>query len=144
MPPVLTDVHRSLQHRYGVRLEGASAVWYRDGRDSMALHRDRDMRWLEDTIVAIVSVGARRPFLLRPRSQRYDHSAPLGGATHDLAPGAGDLLVMGGGAQAGWEHGVPKAPGLREGRISLQWRWTSRRGRPEVGASYRAPRTFSR
>jgi hypothetical protein len=26
----------------------------------------------------------------------------------------------------------------------VQWRWTSRRGRSVVGASYRAPRTFSR
>ena len=33
------------------------------------------------------------PGLLRPRSSRYDHEAPAGGATHDLAPGSGDLLV---------------------------------------------------
>ena len=34
--------------------------------------------------------------------------------------------------------------GLVSGRVSLQWRWTSGRGKPVVGASYRAPRTYSR
>jgi len=51
---------------------------------------------------------------------------------------------MGGACQVGWEHGVPQVPGLRAGRMSLQWRWTSRTGRQEVGGSYRAPRHFSR
>jgi hypothetical protein len=31
---------------------------------------------------------------------------------------------------------------VAEGRISLQWRWTSRQGRPERGAGSRAPRRY--
>jgi hypothetical protein len=80
---------------------------------------------------------------LRPRTSRHDHAEGRG-ATHDLAPGAGDLIVMGGRCQADWEHSVPYLVG-REGvapRISIQWRHTSRRGRPFVGASYRAPLTY--
>ena len=49
---------------------------------------------------------------------------------------------MGGRAQADFVHAVPKVPNLREGRISLQWRWTSRRGRQELGGSYRKPRRY--
>jgi alkylated DNA repair dioxygenase AlkB len=149
--PGLLEAHRSLRDRYGVRFESVGLARYRDGADGQAFHRDRDMRWLDDTIIAVLTVGARRPWLLRPRSRRHHHEAPARGATHDLSPCAGDLLVMGGRCQADWEHSVPQLrgtdgrgrPGVGE-RISLQWRWTSRQGPPERGASYRAPRHFSR
>lgn len=141
--PAVTETQRVLQHHYRVRLDGPGLAQYRDGRDCMAFHRDRDMRWLDDTVIALLVLGARRPFLLRPRSGRYDHEAPRRGATVELTPGEGDLVVMGGACQVGWEHSVPPAAGVRSPRVSVQWRWTSRRGRPVVGASYRAPRTYS-
>lgn len=142
--PVLLDAQRALRARYGVTFDGFSLNWYRNGEDSQAFHRDRDLRWLDDTLIALLVLGARRPFRLRPRANRYAHEAPDRGATHDLAPGHGDLVVMGGACQVGWEHSVPRAPGVAGGRISVQWRWTSRTGRPVVGASYRAPRVYDR
>ena len=51
---------------------------------------------------------------------------------------------MGGATQVGWEHGVPRTDPTTPGRISVQWRWTSRTGRPVEGASYGAPRHYSR
>ena len=46
----------------------AGLCYYRDGRDSVAWHGDTIGRGSrEDTMVAIVSVGAARPLLLRPR-----------------------------------------------------------------------------
>lgn len=142
--PAIVASQRTLQHRYGVRFGGIGLSYYRDGTDLMAFHRDRDLRFLDETVIALLVVGARRPFHLRPRANRYDHEAADKGATHDLSPGHGDLIVMGGACQAAWEHSVPRAPAVREGRISLQWRWTSGRGRPVVGPSYRAPRNYSR
>jgi len=142
--PALADIHRALQRRYKVQFQGFGLMQYRDGRDGQAFHRDTDMRWLDDTVVAILTLGARRPWLMRPRTSKFDASEGRG-ATHDLQPGSGDLLVMGGRCQADWEHSVaylggrPVAP-----RISIQWRYTSRRGRPFMGASYRAPLTYSR
>ena len=144
LSPVLLDATRALQARYRIGHDGYSFVWYRDGRDGMAFHRDRDMRWLDDTVVALLVLGDRRPFLLRPRAKRYAHEAPAKGATHDFAPGHGDLVVMGGATQVGWEHGVPQVPHPVGGRLSVQWRWTSRTGRPAEGASWRAPRTYDR
>ena len=142
--PMLAEAHRTLQHRYGARFEGFSMIHYRDGADGQAFHRDTDMKWLDDTIIAILSLGATRPWLLRPRASKHDHSATKG-ATHDLAPGAGDLLVMGGRCQQDWEHSVPYRPSQPlEPRISIQWRYTTRRGKPFVGGSYRAPLTYSR
>jgi alkylated DNA repair dioxygenase AlkB len=142
--PALAGVHKALQQRYKVQFDGFGMIQYRDGRDGQAFHRDTDMRWLDDTLIAIVTLGAKRPWLLRPRANRHS-DGPLKGATHDLAPGAGDLLVMGGRCQADWEHSVPYIPAQPVGvRISLQWRYTSRRGRPFAGGSYRAPVRYGR
>jgi alkylated DNA repair dioxygenase AlkB len=117
LDPALTQVHRALERRYRRRLHGPALNYYRDGRDSVAWHADRELRELDDTIVAIVTLGTRRPFLLRPKG---------GGPSLDVAPGSGDVLVMGGAAQRGWEHAVPKT--ARSGpRISLSFRWTTSR-----------------
>lgn len=138
----LADVHRALQREYSVRFDGFGLIHYRDGRDGQAFHRDTDLRWLDDTVIAIVSLGARRRWELRPWSSKFDES-PGRGAIHDLQPGPGDLIVMGGRAQADWQHSVPYLSRQLVGpRISLQWRWTSRRGAPFRGASYRAPLTY--
>ncbi len=142
--PSLAGVHRALEGRYGVRFPGFSLVQYRDGRDGQAFHRDTDMRWLDDTVIAVLSLGARRPWLLRPRSNRLDHSEDRG-ATHDLAPGSGDLMVMGGRCQADWEHSVPYLGRQPVGaRVALQWRHAARRGRPFMGSAYRAPLNYGR
>jgi len=142
--PVLAEVTRELQQRYGVRFDSFGMMQYRDGNDGQAFHRDTDMRWLDDTVIGILSLGARRPWLLRPRTSRYDHSAGKG-ARHDLAPGSGDLIVMGGRTQAEWEHSVAYQIGRPlPPRISIQWRHARRTGRPFMGASYRAPLTYGR
>jgi alkylated DNA repair dioxygenase AlkB len=118
--PVLEVVGRELDELLGVRLSGPGCNYYRDGNDSVAWHADRELRELDDTRVAIVTLGARRPFLLRPKG---------GGKSRNLAPGSGDLLVMGGACQMGWEHAVPKSK-YSGPRISCSWRWTTSVSRP--------------
>ena len=140
----LGDMHKTLQKTYDTRFGGFGMLQYRDGRDGQAFHRDTDMRWLDDTVIAIVSLGAQRPWYLRPRGNRYSTSLAKG-ATHDFAPASGDLLVMGGRCQADWEHSVPYLGATPVGvRISLQWRYARRVGRPFMGASYGAPLTYRR
>lgn len=140
--PALAEATRTLQHRYSARFDGFSMIQYRDGHDGQAFHRDTDMKWLDDTVIAILSLGATRPWLLRPRSSRHDHS-PGRGATHDLAPEPGDLIVMGGRSQADWEHSVPYLGAQAVSpRISIQWRFAKRTGKPFVGGSYRAPLSY--
>src|SRR5690606_22662120 len=142
--PVLNEAHRALQRRYRVTFPGYALGRYRDGRDGQAFHRDRDLRWLDDTLIAILTLGTRRPWLLRPRANRWAQEPDHHGATHDLSPAGGDLLVMGGACQVGWEHSVAKVSRAVGERISVQWRWTSRTGRPVEGPSYRAPRHYGR
>ena len=78
-----------------------SANLYRDGRDSVAWHGDRVGPRGHETVVAILSLGSPRRFLLRPRG---------GGPSLRLTPAAGDLLVLGGTCQRTWQHCVPKVP----------------------------------
>jgi alkylated DNA repair dioxygenase AlkB len=142
--PALAEVHKTIQRAYDVQFNSFGMMHYRNGRDGQAFHRDTDMRWLDNTVIGILSLGAQRPWLMRPRTSRYDHSESRG-ATHDLRPGAGDLIVMGGRCQADWEHSVAYL-GARPvgGRVSLQWRYTTRTGKPFQGASYSAPLTYNR
>jgi alkylated DNA repair dioxygenase AlkB len=132
--------------RYRATFDGVALALYRNERDSVAFHRDREIKWLDDTIVGVLTFGARRPWLMKPlRGGRRDDDE-LSGAL-DLSPASGDLLVMGGRCQADWLHAVPKVHGGVHGRvrsrISAQWRWTSRRGRPDTAPSYYAPRHFT-
>jgi alkylated DNA repair dioxygenase AlkB len=117
--PVLTAARDALTEHsraeLGEPLCTAGLCLYRDGRDSVAWHGDTIGRGsTQDTVVAIVSLGAPRPLLLRSR----DGSRPL--IRHDV--GHGDLLVMGGSCQRTWEHAVPKSTRVTGPRISVQFR----------------------
>jgi alkylated DNA repair dioxygenase AlkB len=144
--PVTRQTGLHLESRYRVRFDGVAALLYRDGSDFQGLHTDREMKWLDDTLIAIVVLGARRPFVFRPRGESVPvERMPAGQHPDDvvLDPGQGDLLVMGGASQREWLHGVPAAPGVAESRISLTWRWTSRRGRPDTAPTFYDGRSFS-
>ena len=67
MHPVIPDLIDLLSARYEVRLDRVSAGWYRTGVDSVAWHGDRIARDLPHSIVATVSLGGPRRFLIRPR-----------------------------------------------------------------------------
>ncbi|MFF4836136.1 alpha-ketoglutarate-dependent dioxygenase AlkB [Streptomyces sp. NPDC001315] len=117
--PVLTEARELLSAHYaaelGERFTTAGLCYYRDGRDSVAWHGDRIGRGArEDTMVAILSVGAPRDLLLRPL-----HG---GGDTVRRPLGHGDLIVMGGSCQRTWEHCVPKTARASGPRISVQFR----------------------
>ena len=111
-PPALARAHDALERRYGRRFESVRLAWYRDGRDSVAMHGDRIGRRIADTVVAILSLGAPRRFLLKPAA---------GGPSLRFDLGGGDLLVMGGACQRTWRHGIPKVKSA-DPRISIQFR----------------------
>lgn len=96
----LDELGATLSAHYGVEFDSIWANYYRDGRDSVAWHGDRVRFQLERPVVAIVSLGSRRRFGLRPRG---------GGSGTWFTLEGGDLLVMGGRSQHDWEHTVPKS-----------------------------------
>ena len=65
--PVLGQIRAELAAHYRVGFDSIGFNLYRDGNDSVAWHGDRHRHVITDPIVAIVSVGAGRPFRLRPR-----------------------------------------------------------------------------
>ncbi|MGF7237673.1 MAG: alpha-ketoglutarate-dependent dioxygenase AlkB [Frankia sp.] len=125
--PALGAMRTALERRCGVRFGAVGLNYYRDGKDSVAPHRDRELKYLDSTLIAIVTLGGQRPFHLRRIG---------GGASHRLQPASGDLLVMGGTCQRLWEHGVPKVAGA-DPRISVSMRWSSGRGREEHVPAWR-------
>jgi alkylated DNA repair dioxygenase AlkB len=111
-PAPVAAMGDALSAHYDRDLHVVSANLYRSGRDSVAWHGDRIGRRQAETVVAIVSLGCARRFLLRPTG---------GGASRRYLTQAGDLLVLGGSCQRTFQHSVPKC---REAgpRISVMFR----------------------
>lgn len=108
----LDDAARALSQHYGVVYDSLWLNLYRDGADSTGWHRDRFSCRRPDCIVPVLTLGATRRFLIKPRN---------GGPSVGFRPGSGDLIVMGGRAQEDWVHSVPKEPGVAERRVSINF-----------------------
>ena len=121
LPPEVLELTAPLSQRYGVELDSCLVNLYRDGADAVAWHADTVRKVLRDPLVATVSLGARRAFLLRP--------AAGGPVARRYAPGEGDLIVMGGACQHEWHHTVPREKSASGARMSI----TLRHSRPGSG-----------
>jgi alkylated DNA repair dioxygenase AlkB len=113
--PGVQELFGRVRARTGARFNHVLANRYRSGDDSMGLHADDEPELGPDPVVAIVSLGAPRRLVVRPRRRS-------GRERHDLDLGSGSLLVMGGTCQRHYVHGVPRQPGLARERISLTFR----------------------
>lgn len=116
--PALEQAREALSQHYASELGEpfvtAGLCYYRDGNDSVAWHGDRiGKSRTQDTMVAILSLGAPRRLSLRPAG---------GGAQVGFSLGHGDLSVMGGSCQRTWEHAVLKTSRAVGPRISVQYR----------------------
>jgi alkylated DNA repair dioxygenase AlkB len=88
---------------------------YRDGGDSMGWHSDDEPELGPAPVIASLSLGAERRFLLRMRAD------PAIKAEWRLADG--DLLVMRGDCQRVAQHALPKMARVEAERINLTFRW---------------------
>jgi alkylated DNA repair dioxygenase AlkB len=98
-PELLEQMRLCLSAKYGVCFDSAGFNLYRDGQDAVAWHGDKISKEIAEPVVALISLGERRRFLLRPKG---------GGASRPFFLGRGDLFVTGGKAQRRWEHSVPR------------------------------------
>jgi len=114
--PRLADVLAAAQARTHVPFNHVLVNRYRDGLDSMGFHADDEAELGEHPLVATVSLGATRRFVLRPR--RGQDREPL---AYPLEHGS--LLIMGGTCQRQYHHGIPRQPAVQEERVSLTFRW---------------------
>eukprot|EP01132_Coremiostelium_polycephalum_P000454 gene454-574_t len=87
--------------------------FYRDGRDYIGFHSDREAIDLDCRTIASVSLGATRRFLLR-------HIKSKEQTEYSLNNGA--LIVMDGECQKHYKHSVPKELKILQPRINLTFR----------------------
>lgn len=87
--------------------------YYRDGRDSNGWHSDDEPELGPAPVIASLSLGATRDFLLRHKNKS--------GLKHKIALQPGSLLVMKGRTQQFWQHQIPKRASSA-GRINLTFR----------------------
>ncbi len=113
--PALAPLLARVQARVGAPFNHVLLNRYRDGADSMGLHADDEPELGADPVVAILSLGVERRFVVRPRRRNRD-------APRAFALGHGSLLVMGGTCQRHYVHGVPREPRVTGERISLTFR----------------------
>jgi alkylated DNA repair dioxygenase AlkB len=114
VPQIVQAMQSALSTRYGEPFTRISLGYYRDGRDSVAFHGDYIARTLPRALVATVSIGAPRRFLMRPTG---------GGRSLAFDLGRGDLFVMGGSCQRTWQHAIPKSRTVGDrARIAIMFR----------------------
>ncbi|WP_163509133.1 alpha-ketoglutarate-dependent dioxygenase AlkB [Fodinicola acaciae] len=110
--PMLHTITAVLSEHYGVPYDGLWINYYRDHRDSTGWHGDWATCKRRECVVPVLSLGATRRFLVKPRK---------GGRSVVLTPAGGDLVVMGGRCQRDWRHCVPKQQTVAGARISVNF-----------------------
>lgn len=113
--PSLAKIRQLLEQQLGQSFNSVLANYYRDGRDSVSWHSDNEPELGTNPVIASVSLGGERRFVLKHRRRR------------DLQPisitlPAGSLLVMAGTTQHHWLHQVPKTTRHVLPRINLTYR----------------------
>lgn len=114
LPPLLEDLRLRIAALTGLRFDSVLLNRYRDGNDSMGWHADDERELGPAPVIASLSLGATRRFLLRRRGDARQRLA--------LELPAGSLLLMEPPLQANWLHAVPKTRRPVGERINLTWR----------------------
>lgn len=115
-----SDSLAALRHRVaaasGTLFNAVLLNLYRDGNDSMGLHSDDEPELGANPILASVSLGVERRFVLVPKKKAARDR------TLEVRLGHGSLLVMAGACQHNYRHGISKQPGAAGERINLTFR----------------------
>jgi alkylated DNA repair dioxygenase AlkB len=113
--PVLAAVRDRVIAATRERFNSVLCNLYRDGKDAMGMHADAEPELGTDPVIASLSLGAARRFMIRHR--RGAERGKL-----DLKLGGGALLVMRGETQRHFRHGIPREPAVQEPRLNLTFR----------------------
>jgi len=109
----LLQIRQQIEQATEVLFNSVLLNYYRDGRDSMGFHADDEPELGQNPVVASVSLGAARRFVLK-------HNRT--GEKHEILLEHGSLLVMGGSCQHFWKHAIPKTAKPVGPRINLTFR----------------------
>jgi alkylated DNA repair dioxygenase AlkB len=112
--PLLARLRDGAAAAAGAAFNSVLLNLYRDGADSMGMHQDDEEELGENPVIASVSLGATRRFVLRHVKKK--------GVGEDLELAHGSLLVMTGTTQHTYRHGLPKTKAAVGERINLTFR----------------------
>jgi alkylated DNA repair dioxygenase AlkB len=114
LTPLLEQLRRTVEEVTGHRYNSVLLNYYRDGRDSMGMHSDDEPELGPDPVIASLSFGAARAFLLRHKTKKFGRKIELSD---------GSLLLMRGCTQHNWLHGINKTEKVSAPRVNLTFRY---------------------
>jgi alkylated DNA repair dioxygenase AlkB len=111
---LLADLTKTVSAIAGAEFNHVLLNRYRDGFDNMGMHADDEPELGRDPIIAALSLGVPRRFVIWHKKKKRDR--------FDMTLHHGSLLVMGGTMQHKFRHGVPKQKSVTGERINVTFR----------------------
>jgi alkylated DNA repair dioxygenase AlkB len=109
----LLEIKPIVENLATTRFNSALLNLYRDGHDSVGWHSDAEPELGRHPVIASVSLGAERRFILQHKKTRSQISVVL-------EPGS--VLLMSGPTQHYWRHQLPKSRRASGARINITFR----------------------
>jgi len=113
--PILWEVKQCVEAAVGSAFNSVLINYYRDNRDSIGFHSDDEPELGKQPVIASLSLGEERTFILQHKRRKSVEPVRL-----PLA--SGSLLVMKGDTQHCWRHGIRKEDRPCGPRINLTFR----------------------
>ena len=113
--PLLADIKTRVEQASGARFNSVLVNYYRNQRDSMGFHSDDEPELGERPVIASLSLGEERIFVMK-------HKRDRGSAPVRLKLASGSLLVMKGDTQKNWRHGINKLQRECSPRVNMTFR----------------------
>lgn len=112
--PKLLELKNLVERKSKGKFNSVLLNWYRNENDSISWHSDAEKELGKELIIASVSLGEEREFLLKHRRTKE---------TRKINLYSGSLLLMRGKTQEKWQHAIEKAKTKKADRINLTFRW---------------------
>ena len=113
--PLLLDITGRVEETAGAIFNSVLLNYYRDNNDSIGFHSDDEAELGERPVIASLSLGEERTFILKHK--RLRKAAPV-----RLRLASGSFLLMAGDTQHYWRHAVPKERQHCGPRVNLTFR----------------------
>ncbi|MFD2516557.1 alpha-ketoglutarate-dependent dioxygenase AlkB family protein [Salinimicrobium flavum] len=111
--PELVSLRDLVKDITGYEFNSCLLNLYHSGEEGMSWHSDAEAELGKDPVIASLSLGAERKFVLKNKISKEKVSVVL-------EPGS--LLLMQGETQKNWLHSLPKTKKVHEPRINLTFR----------------------
>jgi alkylated DNA repair dioxygenase AlkB len=114
--PLVWMIKTAVEEVSGRAFNSVLLNYYRNEADSMGMHSDDEPELGPEPVIASVSFGATRTFILKHKQSRQ---------TVKIGLAAGSMLLMSGRTQANWRHGINKSTRAMGPRVNLTFRYIS-------------------